>query len=218
MLEIVVKDRTGEQTSQYVTSNASTAQTVAFYDGYYAVALTGGYRPKYSDLTKKVRFTSILVACDEKGNVNKDFAQVLELGANLSKIIYKGNLLSVAKPSDYVTKWKFSGFGDGTPVFTLGMVVKITSVQQYGFVKPFGFDVRKEFSQNADGNYVIREDAKALHSVFTISNANVVAPWATPGKNKKNVDGFYDEDVKQAIEKHISNFFKQQVEFAAVSK
>lgn len=213
MLEIVVNNENGEQ-SKYSSRNAATAQTAAFYDGYFAVVLTGGYRPKYSDTTKKVRFTSVLVACDENGNVNKDFAQVLELGSNLSKVVYKGNYLSIANKSDYVAKWQFSGFGNGTPVFTFGMVVKITSTQQYGFVKPYGFDVRKEFTPDAKGNYVIREDMKALHSVFTITDAKKVASWATPSKGKESVDGFYDKAAKEAIEKHISDFFKQQVEFA----
>lgn len=211
MVEIPLNDGV----NKYSSSNVETAQVAGFYDGYYAVALTGGFRPKYSDNTQKVRFTAVLVACNEKGEINKDFAQVLEVGSNLSKIIYTGALLSVKSSSDYVKKWQFDEtFGKSTPTFTFGMVVKITSKLQNGFVKPFNFDARKELEPDAKGNYIIREDMKALHSVFTFHKTNVVASWATPGKDKECVGGFYSKEAKESIEKHINAFFEQQVEFA----
>lgn len=198
----------------YTSFNQATTQVAGFYDGLYTVVLTGGYRPKYSDPEKKVRFTSILVACDENGEISKDFAQVLEIGANLSKIIYKGNYLSVKSSNDYVNKWQFDKktFGTSTPIFTFGMMVSISSTSQYGFVKPFGFDTEKELTKDESGNYVIREDLKAIHSVFTLSKTGKTAKWAVKGN--KELTTFADDETRKRVEKHINAFFKQQAEFA----
>ncbi len=210
MLNVELENKAGN----YTTFNQSTAQVAGFYDGYFAVVLTGGTRPKYSDTSKRVRFTSVLVACDENGVIADDFAQVLELGSNLSKIIYKGNLMSAKSTNDYVNKWLFDKqtFGAGTPVFSFGMIVKVSSYQQYGFVKPFKFDVDKELTKDPDGNYKIREDLKALHSVFTFANTGKFAAWSQKGKAALTT--FSDEKVKQRVEKHIRAYFKQQQDFA----
>lgn len=200
--------------AKYTTQNAATIQTSCIYDGYYAVALTGGFRPKYSDQSKKVRFSAILIACNENGEINDDFAQVLELGSNLSKVIYTRDFLTLKSSADFVKKWQFDkSFGD-CPVFFCGMIVKITNIEKYGFEKPYGFDARKEFEQNNNGDYKIREDMKRLHSIFTFHNVGKTASWAIANKGEKLVDGFSDANVKAKIEKHINYFFEQQVDFA----
>lgn len=214
MLEIPLSDSTGRVKS-YSSQNVATPQVATFYDGYFAVVLTGGYRPKYSDQNKRVRFTAVLVACDEAGNINKDFAQVLELGSNLSKIIYTGKYLSVASANFYQRIWSFSD--EKTPVLSFGSIVKITSKQINGFVKPFKFDVQKELTPDKE-NYVIREDLKTLHNVFTISIVDgKTATWATPKKGVTSKDGFFDDATREAVVKHINSFFEQQVEFASAN-
>lgn len=212
--------RDDDANARMSSHQGGTAQTSSLYDGYFAVVLTGGFRPKYTDFSKKVRFSSVLVACNEDGEIADDFAQVLELGSNLNKVIYTTDLLSVANEKLYIKKWNFNkSFGTGVPVFRFGMIVKISSVLKSGFVKPYGFDVAKELKKDDNGNYIIREDLKALHSVFTIENTNKVANWATEGEGKKKDErGYFDTYTNKRVEKHLKAFFDTQVEFAESSK